>query len=62
MFGFMERQKADHHIATMTRVLGVSRSGFYARRQRPTSLHAMEDEVLAAMITRQTAPRSSTRR
>lgn len=50
MFGFMERQKADHHIATMTRVLGVSRSGIYARRRRPKSLRAMEDEVLADMV------------
>ncbi len=52
MFGFMERQKADHHIATMTRVLGVSMSGFYARRRGPKTLRAMEDEVLADMITR----------
>ena len=36
----------------MTRVLGVSKSGFYARRRRPKSLRAMEDEVLADMITR----------
>ncbi len=50
MFGFTERQKADHHIATLTRVLGVSRSGLYARRTRPKSLRAMEDEVLADMI------------
>ncbi len=52
MFGFMERQKAQHHIVTMTRVLDVSKSGFYARRRRPKSLRAMEDEVLTAMITR----------
>ncbi len=52
MFGFMERQKATHHIATMTRTLGVSRSGFYARRRRPKTLRAMEDEVLLDMITR----------
>jgi len=52
MFGFMERQKASHHIATMARVLAVSKSGLYARRRRPKSLRAMEDEVLADMITR----------
>jgi len=50
MYGFMERQRADHHIAAMTRVLGVSKSGFYARRTRPKSLRAMEDEVLLDMI------------
>ncbi len=52
MFGFMERQKASHHITTMARILGVSRSGLYARRRRPKTLRAMEDEVLADMITR----------
>ncbi len=52
MYGFMARQKASHHIVTMTRVLGVSKSGFYARRRRPKTLRAMEDEVLADMITR----------
>ncbi len=50
MYGFMERQKASHHIVTMTRVLDVSKSGFYARRTRPKTLRAMEDEVLADMI------------
>ena len=52
MFGFVRRAKARWHVATITRVLGVSRSGFYARARRPKSLHAMEDEVLAAMVTR----------
>lgn len=52
MFGFVQRAKARWHVATITRVLGVSRSGFYARQRRPKSLHAMEDEVLAAMVTR----------
>ena len=52
MFGFVRRAKARFHVATMTRVLGVSKSGYYARVRRPKSLHAMEDEVLAGMVTR----------
>jgi len=52
MFGFMERQKASHHITTMARVLSVSASGLYARRTRPRSLRSLADEVLADMITR----------
>jgi putative transposase len=52
MFGFMERQRASHHITTMARVLGVSASGLYARRTRPRSLRSLADEVLADMITR----------
>ncbi len=52
MFGFMARQKADHHIATMARTLGVSASGFYARRTRPRSLRSLADEVLGDMIAR----------
>ncbi len=52
MFGFMERQKASHHIATMARTLAASASGFYARRRRPRSLRSLADEVLADMITK----------
>ncbi len=51
MFGFMARQKASFHIATMARVFGISASGFYACRTRPRSLRSLADEVLGDMIT-----------
>ncbi len=52
MFGFMKRNNADHHIGTITPVLGLSKSGFNARRWRPKTVRAMEDEVLADTIIR----------
>lgn len=52
VFGFMAREKASHHIATMARVFGISASGFYARRIRPRSLRSLADEVLGDMIAR----------
>ena len=50
MFRFMEREKAEHHVATMARTLGVSPSGFYAQRTRPRSLHAFADEIVVDLI------------
>ncbi len=50
MFGFMERQKAQHHIAAMARVLGVSPAGFYAHRVRPRSLRSFANEILGDLI------------
>ena len=46
----MEREKADHAIATMCRVLGVSTSGYHAWRQRPLSQRAGADAALSARI------------
>ena len=46
----MEREKADHAIATMCRVLGVSTSGYHAWRQRPPSRRSRADAALSEKI------------
>ena len=46
----MSEQKAHHDVATMCRVLGVSRSGYYAARQRPPSARAQDDAALTERI------------
>src|SRR5690606_20288622 len=49
-FACVEREKANHSVVTLCRVLGVSTSGYYAWRTRKTSQRALEDEVLKARI------------
>ena len=46
----MDREKANHSVATMCRVLGVSTSGYYAWRQRKPSTRAQEDAELMERI------------
>lgn len=48
----MEREKADHQVVTMCRVLGVSTSGYYAWRQRGLSARARSDAELTERIVR----------
>ncbi|HEY2682693.1 MAG TPA: IS3 family transposase, partial [Steroidobacteraceae bacterium] len=46
----MSANQACFPVATMARVLGVSKAGFYAWRQRPPSLHAVADEMLLKRV------------
>ena len=46
----MKANQADHKVATMCRVLGVSRSGYYAWLKRAPSARAEEDERLKVRI------------
>ena len=46
----MSTNQACFPIATMARVLGVSKAGFYAWRQRPPSSHAVADASLLKRI------------
>jgi hypothetical protein len=50
IFGFIAAKKAEHSIALMCRVLGVSRSGFHAWQARKPSARALEDERLTVRI------------
>lgn len=50
MFEFVEREKVNHAIAMLCRVLGVSSSGYYAWRKRPPSARATKDAQLTEQI------------
>jgi putative transposase len=52
IFSFIEIEKADHSIALMCRVLGVSRSGYYAWRLRPPSRRERDNAALIKRIHR----------
>lgn len=50
MHRFIRAERANHSVATLCRVLGVSRAGFYAAQRRPPCKRAQEDKVIAAAI------------
>ena len=49
-FDFIASKEVAFPVATMCRVLGVSTSGYYARRTRPPAERAAEDARLSAQI------------
>jgi putative transposase len=50
VFEFVEREKANHAVVRLCRVLGVSPSGYYAWRHRQPSIRAQEDARLTTQI------------
>lgn len=48
-YRFVDREKADHHVITLCRVLGVSTSGYWAWARRP-GLRAARDAALLETI------------
>lgn len=51
IYRFMDLHQKEHRIATMARILGVSRSGYYAWKTRPVSSRARTDEMLKKEIS-----------
>lgn len=50
LFGFINAEKAEYPISLLCRVLKVSRSGYYAWRERPPSRRSVEDSALSGRI------------
>jgi putative transposase len=51
-YQFIAEAEAHHPVALSCRVLGISRAGFYAWRERPPSARARADAELTAVIHR----------
>jgi putative transposase len=51
VFRFIQAEKATYDVKTMCRLLGVSRSGYYAWRARPPSARSIHDQELTERIT-----------
>jgi putative transposase len=51
VYRFVARERANHHVVTLCRVLGVSRAGFLDWTMRRPSDHALRDARLRQAIT-----------
>jgi putative transposase len=49
-FRLIDQEKAHHAVSLLSRVLGVSRAGFYAFKSRPPSARTVADQALTAQI------------
>jgi len=49
-FRLIEPEKSQHPVSLLCRVLGVSRAGFYAFKNRPASPRAVRDAELTERI------------
>jgi putative transposase len=50
LFRFIDAERAHLPVALLCRMLGVSRSGYYAWRSRPPSMRSRQDATLTAKI------------
>jgi putative transposase len=50
MYRFVERERANHHLASLCRVLGVSRAGYHAWARGPARRRAAADAALGERI------------
>jgi putative transposase len=50
LFRLVDAEKANYPVSLLCRVLGASRSGYYAWRERPPSKRSVEDSALTARI------------
>jgi transposase InsO family protein len=51
VYRFVERERASHHLATLCRVLGASRSGYHAWARGPAGRRAAADAHLSELIS-----------
>jgi putative transposase len=52
IYRFIRAEKVNHDVKMMCRLLGVSRSGYYAWRSRPPSARQIADAELTRAIVR----------